>query len=322
MSFAVADLPVKRVVPRDGYDRPMIVPKGGGRPVAHTRTTTFVDCIEDKTALHDYGQRNVLIGIARSPAEHYLLAEVRDLDPESPEGKRRLNELVEKFEKLSGADWKRDKGSHLHELSEYVDRGEQLPTATRYGETTDEDVEDMAAYKMATLDMDVSRIEQFVVITELLVAGTADRYVHYAGPGPLLGDRIEGNFVLDLKTGNIEFGQAKIAGQLAAYSHAEFYDFTRIPHFIRDVCKCRTLEHQACWKAWKETEFDAELAASAYSPLPDINQEWGIVVNLRPGSAEATLHWVDLVYGWEVAQQSWRTRNLRSAARRAIRPFV
>lgn len=321
MSFEVVDLPVKRVVPRDGYDRPMIVPKDGGRPVPHTRTTTFVDCIEDKTALHDYGQRNVLLGIANHPDDDVILGEVRSLDPEEPADKRRLNELVEECEKLSGADRKRDKGSHLHELSEYVDKGEALPDATRYGETTKEDVEDMAAYKIATLDMDVHRIEQFVVISELLVAGTADRYVGYSGPGPL-GDTVSGRYVLDLKTGTLDFGQAKIAGQLAAYSRAEFYDFQRIPHFIRDVCKCRTAEHKSCWKAWKETEFDAELAASAYSPLPDINQEWGIVVNLRPGSAEASLHWVDLTYGWEVAQQSWRTRNLRKDAKRAIRPFA
>jgi len=100
-------------VPRDGYGRPLIVPKTGGKPVAHTRTTTFIDCIDDKSNLNTWDKRMVLIGAAMKPE---LLNGVLDLDKDDPEDKRRLNIIAERLKDISGANDKRETGTRLHAL--------------------------------------------------------------------------------------------------------------------------------------------------------------------------------------------------------------
>ncbi len=301
-------------VPRDGKDRPLVIPKTGGKPVALTRTTTFIDCIEDKSNLSDWGKRSVLIGAQRQPS---LLEAVDGLDPKADKWK--LDALAERAMDAAGANDKREKGSHLHELSEYVDRGEQLPERTRFGVTVEQDIIDMAAYKMATVGLDVLSVEQFVVCLELGTGGTYDRLVHYAGPGPLKDEEgspiwIEGTFIGDLKTGSTEYGGSKMAAQLAVYSHGETYDWTKFPVNARD---------KDAIKRWKKVVVEAEQAAAAYSPLPEeINQEWGIIIALPSGSGECSLHWADLKLGWELAQLALTIRSARTRGRKALLPFA
>ncbi|WJN62655.1 Cas4 family exonuclease [Streptomyces phage phiScoe10] len=290
-------------MPRDGWDRPLIVPKAGGKPVGHTRTTTFIDCIEDKSNLIDWGKRMTLVGAAKQPT---LLEAVRELDPEDKEDKRKLNALAERATDVSGANDKREKGTHLHTLSEYVDRGEPLPFGT-----PKQDVEDMAAYMMATSVLKVRAVEQFVVVNELNVGGTFDRTYEYEGPDPF-GKPISGLFIGDLKTGSVEYGALKMASQLAIYSRGEKYDHSLFP-VDRDDKKAFT--------AWKKTVVDADEAAKAYSPLPPVNQDWGIIVHLPAGKGECTLYWVDLNIGWAMAKLALEIRKARST-RNAMRPFV
>lgn len=124
----IVDLTPTPTVPRDGWDRPLVIPKQGGKPVPLTRTTTFIDCIEDKTALSDWHKRMTLAGAAKRPS---MLDVVRQLDPEQPDDKRKLNALAEQAIDIAGANKKREKGTHLHTLSEYVDRGDPLPMRHR-----------------------------------------------------------------------------------------------------------------------------------------------------------------------------------------------
>ena len=293
-----------RGVPRDGYGRPLIVPKTGGRPVAHTRTTTFIDCIDDKSSLNTWDKRMVLIGAATKPE---LLDGVLALDKDDPEDKRKLNALAERAKDVSGANDKREKGTHLHALTELVDAGEPLP------EGTDEvDVNDMASYMVETLDFTVLHVERLVVVNQLSVAGTPDRISHYEGPGPT-GRLVSGNYITDLKTGSVEYGALKMAMQLAIYSRGEFYDHTVFPVDVDD---------KKAFTAWKKTEHDAELAATAYTPqgVP-VSQRWGIIMNLPAGSGECTLHWVDLTIGWRLAKLALRIRAARST-KHAMLPFT
>ncbi len=296
----IVDIETRREAPRDGRGRPLIVPKAGGKAVAHTRTTTFIDVLEDKTNLQKWSNRGILIAAMKFPE---LAQEALRLDPEDPDDKRRLNDLAEQLFAMGGFNAKRDKGTELHTLSELVDQG--IPLPVRLPEV---DFNDMAAYMMATTALTVKKIEQMVVINELPTAGTPDRVSLYDGPGPF-GDPFCGHVI------DITYGALKIAAQLATYGRGEVYDHTVFP----DV---DATDKKALAK-WKKIEHDPELAASAYSPLPeDISRDWGIVINLRPGSAEATLHWVDLEIGWEAAQAAKVIRALRSKKGKALTPFA
>ncbi|WP_031513730.1 hypothetical protein [Streptomyces sp. NRRL F-5123] len=291
-------------VPRDGWGRPLVVPRGGGKPKGHTRTTTFIDCIEDKSNIVDWKARNVLIGVAKRPD---LAATALELDPEDPADKKRLNALAEQAEDAAGANEKSRKGTYLHDLSEYADRGEPLPRTV-----SGADLDDMAAYMMATSALTVVAVEQFVIVPELSVGGTFDRLSRYEGPGPD-GKPIEGNFITDTKTGSIEYGRLKMASQLATYSRGVLYDHTRFPAPSKDDKKA--------FAAWKKQEFTAEEAEQAYSSLPPVNQDWGIIVHLPQGQGVCNLYWANLRIGWSLAQLALTIREARST-KGALTPFV
>lgn len=294
-------------VPRDGRDKPMVVPSTGGKPQALVRTTTYVDALDDKTNLTEWKARGTLISAAKF---HDVALDALTLDPEDKDDKAQLNKLVERLLSMGGFNDKREKGTHLHELSEYVDQGIPLPEGISQA-----DREDMAAYMLGTLNMKVHRIEQFVVIEEAGCAGTLDRLVEYDGPGPDGIDLSDSTLIADLKTGRVDYGGLKIAAQLAAYSRGKVYDFTKFPAPDR-------LADPKGWEKWKKTEFSAEEAAAAYSPLSgNVNQDWGIVINLRPGSGQVELHWADLRVGWQAVEMAGTIREMRTLNKKALRPI-
>jgi hypothetical protein len=253
--------------------------------------------------LIDWQGRMVLLGSSRRPD---LLEQARDLDPDDSSDKRKLNSLTEQAKDAAGANDKSRKGTYLHDLSEYVDRGEPLPKTI-----SGADLDDMAAYMMATSVLKVIAIEQFVAVPELSVGGTFDRLAYYEGPGPD-GKPIAGNFITDTKTGTIEYGKLKMASQLAVYSRGKLYDHTKFPVNVDD---------EKAFKAWKKQEFSAEQAAAAYSPLPPVNQDWGIIVHLPAGTGVCKLYWVDLNIGWALANLALTIRKARST-KGAMKPFV
>ncbi|MEV4642788.1 hypothetical protein AB0J80_36150 [Actinoplanes sp. NPDC049548] len=256
--------------------------------------TTHIDAIEDKSSLQRYYKRMVMIGTtAFSVGE---MNQVKRLDPEDPEGKRQLNHLADRAENLSGANNKRERGTHLHDLSEYVDRGEELPP-----HASAQDRLDMAAYKAATEMMQVIHIERLVVVPELKAAGTPDRVSFFDGLDP--DGAPAGHLITDLKTGTVEYGALKMAMQLAGYSRGKLYDHTRFPVDAED---------KAALATWKKTKVSAEEAAQAYTALPDVNQRWGLIMNLPAGSGQCTVYWVDLTTGWDGAQLCSAVRRMRS----------
>jgi hypothetical protein len=290
-------------VPRDGWKRPLIVPQGGGKPKGHTRTTTFIDCIEDKSSIVDWQNRTVLTGASKCPD---LVEKARSLDPEDASDKKTLNLLVEQAKDAGGANDKSRRGTYLHDLTEYVDRGQPLP-----GTISGDDLDDMAAYMASTSVLTVVAVEQFVVVPELSVGGTFDRLSYYEGPGPD-GKPIAGNFITDTKTGNVKYGRLKMASQLAVYSRGKLYDHTLFPVDTGD---------KKALAAWKKTEFTAEQAAQAYSDLPPVNQDWGIIVHLPAGTGTCELYWADLNIGWRLARLALTIRKERGV-KNAMIPFM
>ncbi|WP_432006290.1 hypothetical protein [Streptomyces parvus] len=311
MTLKLMELPAKPThpndsVPRDGHGKPLVIPEGGGKAKALVRTTTFIDCIEDKSNLVDWGKRMVLVGAQKRPS---LLDAVAELDPDDRADKQKLNALAERAMDASGANDKREKGTYLHDLSEYVDRGEQLPA-----HVSEQDIEDMAAYMVETAPLTVHAVEQFVVCSELGVGGTYDRTYGYEGLGPL-GKPVSGRFIGDLKTGSVEYGGLKMAMQLAIYSRAKKYDHTLFPAPNRD-------EDEKGFQKWKKVKVSPEEAAKAYTVPEPVNQDWGIIVHLPSGEGVCKLYWVDLNIGWKAAQLALTIREMRSLSRKAMLPFV
>ncbi|PHQ49741.1 hypothetical protein BLA24_25975 [Streptomyces cinnamoneus] len=278
------------------------MPRGGGRPRGLTRVTTFIDAIEDKSALTAWGKRMTLLGAAREPA---LLTALQYLNPETREGKAALDRLAERAVTAAGANAKRERGTHLHSLSELVDQERELPLGTSAS-----DVADMAAYKAATAMFDVVAMEQFVVVDELGTGGTFDRLLRYTGPGPD-GRLIDGLIIGDLKTGSVQYGALKMSSQLAVYSRGELYDHAAFPVDAEDAGELA---------AWKKREVPANFAATAYSRIPNVNQDWGVIIHLPAGEARCTLYWADLRVGWDAARLALDVRRAR-AIKNALVPF-
>ena len=256
MSTDLIDPPTQPI-PRDRYGRPLVVPPGGGNPVPYTRCTTYVDCLDDTYNLGRWQQRNVAIGLAQRPD---LLIAVAATDRGDKEA---LNKLTEQAQEAAQAHAAATTGTALHSFTERHDRGSNPgPVPAAYQP-------DIAAYVAATDPLETVAIERFCVCDELQVGGTADRVVLYQGRA----------YIADLKTGSIEWGQAKIAMQLAMYAHSVPYEHTTATRGLYPV---------------------------------DVDLFRGIVVHLPAGTGRCALYWVDLEAGWAGVQLAGQVRQWRS----------
>lgn len=127
----------------------------------------------------------------------------------------------------------------------------------------EEYVPDLEAWVDKMKHFEILGVENFVVEDTFRIAGTYDRLVWYHIPCPICGNHKR---ILDLKTGRVDFGQIGMACQLAAYAHARSYDPVTGQRTDQDVCLCR-----------------------------------GIIVNLPAGTGQATLHWINIAQGWNLA---------------------
>lgn len=189
---------------RDRYGRPLVIPPDGGNPTPYTRATTIAGTLEDAHALTKWKQRQTAIGLADRPD---LLTAVTAHRSD----KQRLDDLCEQAMEASQSSAKATLGSAVHSLTEQLDRGDELP------QVSGDVAADLAAYQQATEPLEVVAIEQFTVLDDYQIAGTADRIVEWPrGPGQ--------RFIADLKTGSIKYGVQKIAAQLAIYARGQAYD--------------------------------------------------------------------------------------------------
>lgn len=196
-------------IPRDKWDRPLIVPPDGGKPVGYRRCTTFVDVLESRWNLEQHMKRQVAIGIAKRPdLQLSVIAAAGDGGDLDKHQKKALNGLTSAAEEVAQSNSKSRIGTAIHTLTERVDRGEDIsgvPEAYK---------QDLRAYWRATRPLEVVAIENFVVNDDLQVGGTFDRLVKYKGR----------HYIADVKTGNVDFGAGKIAMQLSVYSRSVRYD--------------------------------------------------------------------------------------------------
>jgi hypothetical protein len=250
----------------------------------YSRCTSFVSVLDDTTQLQAWKLRITLTGLG---VDHALLAE---LDRTDPDDKDALNSIAERAFEVGDGHAKAQKGTDLHTLTEYVDKGWPLPASLTDYETGQErpvtlqDRADLAAWLRVaeSLDWVTLGAECFVVQDEYQIGGTYDRRVWLKAWVCECGKPL----ILDLKTGRIDYGAGKIAQQLAVYANSKDYDPATGERANQDVC----------------THF-------------------GIVVHLPQGTGEATVHVVDLVAGWEAVNLSSQVREHRRMSREMIWPL-
>jgi len=200
-------------IKRDRFGRPLIIPAKGGKPVAYTRASTLAKKLDDLNGLIAWKQRVTALGVVQDRAVYQRLCSIASTVPEplkDKDIKAQFVSVVEEAFKAGGGEKAASTGTTLHELTEYVDRGETPAYVP------DELAPILDCYVWGTTALEHVAMELFVVVDELKVAGSLDRLVR------LPDGRV---VVADIKTGADEPKYASgVSTQCAIYAHGQRYD--------------------------------------------------------------------------------------------------
>ena len=240
---------------KNGRD-PKKVPAGGS---FYTRTTTFIDALDDKKNIYDWKTRMTIEGFRRDPS---LMTRYEEIEDPMGGEKWRVNKLAEEARIIADSDVRAQEGNALHELTEAWHNTGKLPP---YPPEYEEDID---SYILATAGMDMLGVEVFVVNDDLKYAGTADRFIRvYDELAEALGVEDGAIVVGDLKTGgSVKWARGKFPMQMAAYAKAKRYD----PLTFK-----RTLT------------------------FPELDDKVGLLIHTPVGEGETTLYRMDLERGWQ-----------------------
>lgn len=277
-------------VPRDQWDRPMIVPPPGVEPertsgkfagmTPYARASSFGNTIEDETNLVKWQRRQIARGIALLYERGKLSAESLPqhpmVEPDDRQGKEAWNTLAERAENEVGSHAKASIGTAIHAGTERVDRGEPI-------DDLPDVIQDraLAYWRFCKAEgIHPLTIEQFGVEDVHRVAGTWDRTMWYAGR----------HTIGDVKTGtSMDFAGIGYAVQLGEYAHMMAYD---------------PVTHE-------RTPHDGI----------DIETAWIIHVDREMGGP-VSLHRVDISVGWRYAQLVNSVKEARRIGTKSITPMT
>lgn len=210
--------------------------------------------------------------------------------------KRALDRLADEVFEIGGGREAATKGTDIHALCELYDAEgmDAVQEKLEAGEITPADFADVEAYADACrrLGLKVVATEQVIVNDDLKVAGRLDRI--YLAKLPEIRDPKTGEilrvadarakrYVGDLKTGRVDYGQAKIAQQIRMYAESQAYDLD----------------------THERTSHGA-------------NRTTGLLIHLPVGSAKATVHIVDLAAGGRGNKLAGEVRAFRNEGKKAI----
>lgn len=199
-------------IPRDRWDRPLIIPIGGGEPVAYTRVSTLAKALDDLNQLMAWKARKTAEGMLRRPDLMTRLAGLlANGNPDTDyRTKKLINSVVADACEAAGASTGRSAGTGFHHLTEAIDKGIEalfVPEA---------DKPRLEAYRKATAPYEPLDIETFVVCDEVRSAGTFDRLYRCPDGKVRVGD---------LKSGKSEADYPFATTlQLAIYAHGKRYN--------------------------------------------------------------------------------------------------
>lgn len=274
--------PNKVKVSRDRWDRPYIQHPETGEIEPYTRVTTYAGSIEDTYNLGQWQLRNAIHGMAINEA---LVMEAAALTDIHGEDKAAAQDVANRAQEAAKARDAARIGTALHTFTDIYDTTGEIPkTVPRaYRGHIEAYARMLDREKLIPVAM-----EQFRVNHKLKIAGTCDRIYRC--------DRDGVYRIGDTKSGNIQYGQGKIAIQLALYAWS---------------------------KPYKVNEDLRNTGVTEDDPFP-VDRELGIVIHLPrvveqgkdgkdlPATCEAK-H-VDLVAGLEGIKlcgmvRAWRKRN-------------
>ena len=257
----------------------------------YSRCTSFVGVLDDRSNLEKWQKRIILVGLRTRPT---MMAELAATDPDD---KDLLDALADDLFEAGEGHVKAQKGTDLHTLTEYVDKGWPLPASLTDYDTGQErpvtlqDRADLAAWVRVVEEHQFIFLgsELFVVQDDYQIGGTYDRRGWMSPFGTencTACPYCVSPMIVDLKTGRIDYGAGKIAQQLAVYANSKDYDPVTGERTDQDVCA-----------------------------------HFGIVVHLPQGTGEATVHVVDLVAGGEAVKLSSEVREHRRMSKQMIWPL-
>lgn len=260
-------------IPRDRWDRPLLVPIGGGPRQPYTAMSTLAAALQDEYGLNIWDRRMIARGIGLSQELAALCAAEtyhtgfgeRDVGKNKESG-RRLDEYVERGRDVARAHQKRDYGTAFHGFTE--------PENKDYVIVPDYMQDDVESFWKALKDENIEIVatEIFVVNETLKAAGTFDHFVRIPG--------VEGLVCLDKKTGVYHPEACRI--QMAGYAGGEVYD--------------------------KET--DARYSFASFFGEP-VNQDFAITAHTRGGSGITILYEEPLEVGRRAALAAKWVREYR-----------
>ena len=288
--------------PRDRWGRPLIVPVGGGKAVGYKRTTTFIDVLDDKTALKDWANRIVVTGVAA--IEQKSKGDETVVDVSEVGSVSVVDRVIEANQQLAKSAKKADKDlkkgridedqhakahddaekahkSALRELvNEAFEAGEgfvKAETGTRIhlltelhdtkqpmpDDVTESELRDVAAYAAALKEINAEILAvEQFVVIDEFQVG-GTLDRRLRYDSPALGRRITA--IGDVKTGRVDFGAGKMTRQLAAYAMGKGYNHLQP-------------EERVTFRT---------------------NREYGLIFHLPAGSGVCTVYEIDLKKGAE-----------------------
>lgn len=183
---------------RDRWGRYLVVPPGGGKPVAYTRATTVAKAIEDQHSLIAWKARVAAKGLTIRGELLKMIAVTDD--------RKRLDDLVEQAAQAGGATERRDEGTALHRALELAMSGQPVPELFRGDVAAVHDA--LTRHGLTVVD---GMTERMCVDDEHRIAGMFDL---------LLTDGTR-QWVADFKTGKtLDYSGLAFATQLAIYAGA------------------------------------------------------------------------------------------------------
>lgn len=174
----------------------------------YSRTTTWIDILDDRTLLGKWKARMVLKGVTIEPS---ILADFASLEDPFGEDREAGDRLAERARTVADEDFKADIGTGLHSIVERIIKGQGV------GFVPDEYADDIAAFLEAVERSGIEFLgsEVFGVNDTWKIAGTLDFLVRMPDGEVVVGD---------LKTGRMDYSRGKVLRQIAAYSGYRRYD--------------------------------------------------------------------------------------------------
>lgn len=193
---------IEALVERDQWERPKIIPAGGGAAVSYRRASTIAEALEDHFGLEAWKRRLTAEGLAQRPD---LVQAIHTAT------KKEVGQIVEQAIEQAGGGVAARNGSTMHALTERLDLGQELPPRL-----PSNIVAMLEKYEAATSRLRVIDTERFVVCDAIKAAGTYDRRLYDEKTGLTL--------IGDLKTGqNLNYLALKTTAQVAVYAAGDLY---------------------------------------------------------------------------------------------------